>query len=104
MLIHIRDRDRDLRGHVSVRHGQIQNKNNDSGFRDSGFGRKRLERRLATSTTSRRISLNFVLYHLMGYTLETISDKGDDEEDENGRVDAAVRTVLVSRLTTLSTQ
>jgi hypothetical protein len=29
----------------------------------------------------------------MGYILETISEKGDEEEDENGRVDAAVRTV-----------
>jgi hypothetical protein len=32
-----------------------------------------------------------VLYHLMGYTLETIS--GDDEEDENRRVAAALETI-----------
>ena len=30
-----------------------------------------------------------VLYHLLGYTLETISD----EEDENRRIDAAVETI-----------
>ena len=32
------------------------------------------------------------LYHLLGYTLETISDE-EDEEDENKRVDAALETV-----------
>ena len=30
-----------------------------------------------------------VLYHLLGYTLETISDE-EDEEQENRRIDAAV--------------
>jgi hypothetical protein len=30
---------------------------------------------------------------LMGYALEIISDNGDDEEDENVRMDATVRTV-----------
>jgi hypothetical protein len=33
-----------------------------------------------------------ILYHLMGHTLETVSDE-DDEEDENKRADAAVQTV-----------
>jgi len=33
-----------------------------------------------------------VLYHLLGYTLETISDD-EDEEDENRRIDAAVEVV-----------
>jgi len=33
-----------------------------------------------------------VLYHLLGYTLETISDE-EDEEDENRRIDAAVETI-----------
>lgn len=32
------------------------------------------------------------LYHLLGYTLETVSDE-EDEKDENKRVDAAVETV-----------
>jgi len=33
-----------------------------------------------------------VLYHLLGYTLETISDE-EDEEEENRRIDAAVDTI-----------
>ena len=33
-----------------------------------------------------------VLYHLLGYTLETISDE-EEEEDENRRIDAAVETI-----------
>lgn len=33
-----------------------------------------------------------VLYHLLGYTLETISDE-EDEEEENRRMDAAVETI-----------
>jgi hypothetical protein len=36
-------------------------------------------------------SLSFDGIHL--YPLGTTSDEGNDEEDENGRVDAAVRTV-----------
>jgi len=32
------------------------------------------------------------LYYLMGYTLETISDEAD-EEDEDRRFDAAVKTI-----------
>ena len=40
-------------------------------------------------TTLRADIAQLVLYHLMGYT----SDKGDDEVDECGRMDDAVRTV-----------
>lgn len=56
----------------------------------------RMMRRYPTHSTNwstlRAEMADLHLYHLLGYTLETISDE-DDEEDENKRVDAAVETV-----------
>jgi hypothetical protein len=63
----------------------------------------RMMLRYPTNSTTWSILLadiaELALYHLMGYTLETISSEDEDEddgaesEDENGRVDAAISTI-----------
>lgn len=56
----------------------------------------RMMRRYPTNSsnwcTLRAEMADLHLYHLLGYTLETITDE-EDEEDENKRVDAAVETI-----------
>jgi len=37
-----------------------------------------------------------ILYHLLGYTPETVNED-EDEEDEHGQIDAAIRTTILRK-------